>query len=375
VKHFDINPKPIIMKTKSTFLLFIMFMSYLLAGAQSTPTEITAEYGPPAEAGVWTYYTIPLTADTFNVDETTFQAVLASVTSFWVRTEMHSGVDVAGLDDVQIGSLYYSDFNASSEGWSSGGDGTMEWKSTGGMFGGWLQIGDWASGEWSYLIAPESWAGDWSSLNGQNINFWYKTDHPSYSAVVKITTGQIDRLVLNAIVSSTILPEDSVMMQLEVLPAPLEDITVSFSSSSQDCILVPDPITIPAGTSTASFYFKAAPEAEVGCQSVIEATSSGYLTSRMTMSVLDNYGIEEVDLSKAVSIFPNPCTGKFILSNTSDKKIQAVIMYDLSGNAIIDLQEGDLSNKEIDVTSLPAGIYFLRVFAEGKVVTSKLIIK
>jgi hypothetical protein len=316
-----------------------------------------------------------LTAETFNVDETTFEAVLANVTSFWVRTEMHSGVDVAGLDVVKVGSMYLSNFDASSEGWSSGGDGTMEWKPTGGYEGGWLQIGDWASGEWSYLIAPATWAGDWSSLNGQNIEFWYKTDHPSYAAVIKITTGQIDRLVINPIVSSTILPDDSVMMQLEILPAPSEDITVSFSTSDQSCIMVPDPITIPAGSSLATFYFVAAPGAEVGCQAVIEATSPGYLTSRITMMVLDNYGIDEEDLSKAISIFPNPCTGKFMLSNTSGKNIQQVMMYDLSGNAILNLKEGDLSNTEIDVTDKPAGIYFLRIFVESNVVTSKVIIK
>ncbi len=363
------------MKTRSTFLLIAFLMSFILAGAQSTPTEILAPYGPPAEANVWTKYTIPLTAETFNVDEITFQAVLANVTSFWVRTEMHSGVDVAGLDIVKVGTMFMSNFDASSEGWSSGGDGTMEWKPTGGYESGWLQIGDWASGEWSYLIAPSTWAGDWSSLNGQNIEFWYKTDHPSYAAEIKITTGQIDRLVLNTPVSNTILPEDSVMIQLEILPAPTTDITVSFSTSDQNCISVPDPITIQAGYSTASFYFVAAPGAEVGCQAVIEATSPGYLTSRITMAVLDNYGIDEVDLSKAISIFPNPCNGKFKLSNTSGKNIQQVLMYDLSGNAIVALKQGDLSNTGIDVSDNPAGIYFLRIFVEDKILTSKVIIE
>jgi hypothetical protein len=363
------------MKTKSTFLLIVFLSFCIIAGAQSTPTEITAEYGPPAEANVWEHFTIPLTAEAFNVDEPTFEAVLANVTSFWVRTEMHTGYDVAGLDVVKVGSTYLSNFDASSEGWSSGGDGTMEWFSTGGYEGGFLQIGDWASGIWSWLIAPATWTGDWSSLNGQNIEFWYKTDHPSYSAVVKITTGQIDRLVINTPFYNTILPDDSVMIQLEVMPAPEEDITVSFSTSNPGCITVPAPITILAGSSTVDVYFVAADGAEIGCESVIEATCNGYITSRITMRVLDNYGIEEVDLTKAITIFPNPCNGRFTLSNTSRKSIQQVLMYDLSGNAVLDLQEGDLSNTDIDVTDKPAGIYFLRVFVDGKVITSKVIIE
>jgi len=350
-------------------------MSFIMAGAQSTPDEITAEYGPPAEANVWEHFTIPLTAETFGVDETTFDAVLANVTSFWVRTEMHSGPDTAGLDVVQVGSAYLSNFDASSEEWSSGGDGTMEWFPVGGYDGGFIQISDWAAGVWSWLIAPASWAGDWSSLKGQNIEFWYYTDRPSYSAVVKITTGQIDRLVINTPYYNTILPDDSVLIQLEVLPAPEEDITVSFSSSNISCITVPAPITVPAGSSIANFYFSAADGAEIGCESVIEATCDGYITSRITMRVLDNYGIGEVDLNKAIAIFPNPCTGKFTLSNTSGKSIQQVMMYDLSGNSILDLQESDLSNSEIDVTGQASGIYFLRVFMDGKVITSKVIIE
>ena len=353
----------------------IFLISFIMAGAQTTPTEITADYGPPAEANVWTQYTIPLTAETFNVDETTFDAFLTSVTSFWIRTEMHTGSDIGGIDDVFIGTTYSENFNASADGWGSGGDGTMDWMPTGGYEGGFLQISDWATGDWHWLIAPSTWAGDWTSLKGQDINFWYKTNQPSYAAVVKITTGQIDRLVINTPVSSTILPNDSVMIQLEILPAPETDITVSFSTSDPGCILVPAPVTVQAGYSTAYFYFVAAPGAEVGCQAVIEATSPGYLTSRITMVVLDNYGIGEEDLSKSVSIFPNPCQGKFTLSNASGKNIQQVLMYDLSGNAILDLQESDLSNTEIDVSGKPAGIYFLRIFAEGRIITSKIVIE
>ncbi|MCK5338324.1 MAG: T9SS type A sorting domain-containing protein, partial [Bacteroidales bacterium] len=85
--------------------------------------------------------------------------------------------------------------------------------------------------------------------------------------------------------------------------------------------------------------------------------------------------IEEVDLTKAITIFPNPCVGKFTLSNTSGRSIQQMMMYDLSGNAILDLQEGDLSNAEIDVTDQSAGIYFLRIFVDGKVITLKVVIK
>lgn len=362
------------MKTKSTFLLLAALLTCITVIAQ-VPDVIYAEYGPPVEADEWEHYIIPLTAETFGVADTTFDAVLAGVSSIWFRTEMHSGPDTAGIDVVSIGTTYLSNFNGSSENWSSGGDGTMQWFPGGGYEGGFLQISDWASGVWSYLIAPASWSGDWSSLKGQNIEFWYKTDRPSYKGEVEIRTGQIDRLVINTPFFNSILPDDSVLIELEILPAPTEDIIVSFTTSNPACITVPAPITVPAGSSITTVYFHAADGAEVGCESVIEATCNGYITSRIAMNVLDNYGVEEENLSEAIGTYPNPCNGKFILSNTSGKNIQQLMMHNLSGKTVLNLEAGDLSNSEIVVAYLPAGIYFLRLFVDGTIVTSKIVIE
>jgi hypothetical protein len=288
---------------------------------------------------------------------------------------MHTGNDVGGIDDIWIGTTFSSSFDGSAEGWSSGGDGTMEWVSEGGYEGGFLQISDWATGDWHWLIAPSDWAGDWSEMIGQDIAFWYKTDRPSYSAIIKITTIPVNRLVITTPVSATILPDDSTMIKLEVLPVPEEDITVTFSTSNSACVIVPPPITVQAGNSSVNVYFVAASGAEVGCESVIEATSSGYLTSRITMMILDNFGIKEQNLDKMISVYPNPSTGKFILSNESRKSIYQLMMYDLAGNRIMDLSGHDLSNHEIDVSPYPPGIYFLRIFIENEVITSKIILK
>ncbi len=353
----------------------VFLLAFFPAGAQGTPEEITADYGPPAAANVWEKFTIPLTAETFGVDETTFAAAMANVTSFWIRTEMHTGSDVGGIDDVYIGTTYWSTFEGSSDGWSSGGDGTMEWMNEGGVEGGFLQISDWAVGDWHWLIAPSEWAGDWSSMIGQNIEFWYKTNQPTYAAIVKITTIPVERLVINTPVSPTILPDDSVLIELEVIPPPEEDITISFSTSNSSCVQVPPTATFLANHSTGYFYFTAAPGATIGCESVIEATCPGYLTSRITMIVLDNYGIGETDLDEAIAVYPNPCRDKFILGNSSREKISRLVIYSLTGNTVLDKEQADLSNVEIDVSGHSPGIYFLRIFAGDQVITTKLIRK
>ncbi len=363
------------MERKSTILFLALIISFILAGAQSTPTEITAFYGPPVLANTWEKYTIPLTAETFNVDETTFNAVLSNITSFWIRTEMHTGYDIGGIDDVNIGGTYVSHFYSSNEGWSSGGDGTMEWIWTGGVEGGFLQISDWASGDWHWLIAPITWSGDWSSLNGQNIEFWYKTDQPSYEAVIKLTSGVVNRLAITPSGGTAIQTNDSLFIHLEVVPTPTEDLTVMFYTSDYYCIRVPDPVTIPAGSSGVWVYFTAADDAVSGCTSVIEATSSGYLTSRITLTVLDNAGISEPEQEPELSVFPNPCKGKFNVSSISGKNIDRIIVCGLQGNTILDLEINDNNNTQIDVSGQPRGIYFLKVFVDGKILTSKIILE
>ena len=64
---------------------------------------ITAPFGPPSAANTWQRFTIPLTAATFNVDSATFQKVMSQVTLFRIRTEMHDGSDVGGVDNVAVG--------------------------------------------------------------------------------------------------------------------------------------------------------------------------------------------------------------------------------------------------------------------------------
>ncbi len=360
---------------KFTTLLIIFQGIVLINLAQTIPDELTADYGPPDQANVWTKYVIPLNAETFNTDETTFQAVMANITSFWIRTEMHTGNDVGGLDEVIIGNTYTSYFDISGEEWSSGGDGTMEWVPTDGVNGGFLQISDWATGDYHWLISPLSWAGNWSELIGQNIEFWFKTDRPSYGAAVKLVTNQVPRLVLNLPNSSTVPLYDSVLVEVNVSPTPTEDVIVSLTNSANSCISIPSSIVIPAGASLATVYVSTAVGAEIGCFSVIEAKSSGYLTSRMTIKVLGTAGINEPDADRKVFIHPNPGNGEFLISNRSGKNIERIKMYDLQGKVVFESNGKDLSNTMIRVDNQSPGIFFVKMYMQDEVFTTKMIIE
>lgn len=356
---------------KYTFLTFVFALAFVMAGAQ--PSELIAEYGPPEEANTWEKFTIPLTAETFNVDEADFEAAMANITSFWIRTEMHTGTDVGGIDNVQVGP-YFSDFTTSSQGWSSGGDGTMAWIQDGGYEDGFLQISDWATGEWHWLIAPSDWAGDWSDLIGTDIEFWYKTNQPSYNAEIKLTTEPVDRLVINTPVSSVIPPNDSIMIEVEVLPAPESDLTVSFSSSETSCVMVPESVVVPAGTSLTEVYFSAAPDATLGCESVVEATAPDYLTSRTTLRVEEGFGISEDELAEKINIYPNPNQGIFNITTEDGLRINRALLFDVQGNLVREF-EADVLDKPIDMSRQAKGLYFLHLYTDKHKINTKLMIE
>jgi hypothetical protein len=357
---------------KNAIALLIIGLSFSIV--LQAQTELTAEYGPPAEASVWEKFTIPLTAETFGVEQSEFEAAMANITSFWIRTEMHTGSDVGGIDDVAVGGELISNFDFSYEGWSSGGDGTMEWVQDGGVEGGFLQISDWATGDWHWLIAPASWSGDWSAYIGQDIEFWYQTNRPSYAAVIKLTTAPINRLVINAPTGNFVPPNDSVMVQLEVTPQAEEDMIVTFTTSNNSCITVPSSATIPAGESSVELYFTAAEGATEGCTSVIEASYPGYITSRITMKAEDHSSVPDDVYPMELRVFPNPSSGIIIVSEESGININRIIVYDLLGNAVKDIQTGH-NPVSVDLSTEPRGMYFIRIKAGDKITTSKILLE
>jgi hypothetical protein len=80
-------------------------------------------------------------------------------------------------------------------------------------------------------------------------------------------------------------------------------------------------------------------------------------------------GMEGVSVSK-VSVYPNPV--KHDLYIQSDYPVEKVEIYNQSGVCV--LADKDYSGKT-DVSSLPAGVYYVRVYANGVPETKKIIIE
>lgn len=68
-------------------------------------------------------------------------------------------------------------------------------------------------------------------------------------------------------------------------------------------------------------------------------------------------------------IYPNPASES--VSIQSDKPIQKVELYSAAGN----LMKTDFNGKQLNLTTVPKGIYFVKIYSEKDVITKKLMIK
>ena len=274
--------------TREKLMRFLTIFLALLSGVGAATAQsgqlISAPYGPPAQANQWQKFTVPLTAETFGVSADEFGAVMSDVRMFRIRTEMQDGVDVGGVDQVIVGDRFMSNFDSGLEGWSAAGDGTMEWIPAGGISDGYLQISDWASGDWHYAVAPLNWAGDWSGLIGQNLEFYFKTDQPAYASVVEISSIAEKRLILAAS-SLTLYPGASAVISVTLSEKTPTGLAVSLNSYNAGCVEIPASVVIPANQNRAEFTAVAPATADEGCFSVITASADGFGSARLTIKV------------------------------------------------------------------------------------------
>lgn len=85
-------------------------------------------------------------------------------------------------------------------------------------------------------------------------------------------------------------------------------------------------------------------------------------------------GINDIERSNNLIIYPNPTSSKFILESTETLKGSRIDLLDISGLLLqsIKLSGNSLSN-EIDISNYPSGTYFIRLTNKDEVVFKKII--
>jgi len=87
-------------------------------------------------------------------------------------------------------------------------------------------------------------------------------------------------------------------------------------------------------------------------------------------------GINELQQMESINAYPNPSSGVFQIAN--DKyRISKVEVYNVFGQKVYATSNGSYqTSNEIDLSSQPKGIYFMKVISEGNIIgTGKLIVE
>jgi len=84
-------------------------------------------------------------------------------------------------------------------------------------------------------------------------------------------------------------------------------------------------------------------------------------------------GINDIVNENAITIFPNPTTGKLRIEN-GELKIEKIELFDLAGKIILSHPLiTSSSHQELDMTNLSAGIYLITIHTEKGIVHKKVV--
>ncbi len=78
--------------------------------------------------------------------------------------------------------------------------------------------------------------------------------------------------------------------------------------------------------------------------------------------------VEDFNLAETVSVFPNPVSETLTISIASNIKVKKVELYSISGQKLL-----ETSAKQLNMSDLSAGIYFVKVISEKGSVTKKIV--
>jgi plastocyanin len=111
--------------------------------------------------------------------------------------------------------------------------------------------------------------------------------------------------------------------------------------------------------------------------------ASGGMKGKITVNAVSGIGDNEAG-KQLFSLYPNPTSGKFILQFleqgskpgpfTGSESPLSLEISDMVGNKVFNLQDIRITEPaQIDITSLPDGIYFVRINENKKIYTTKLV--
>lgn len=102
----------------------------------------------------------------------------------------------------------------------------------------------------------------------------------------------------------------------------------------------------------------------------INYSVSGYNSLLFHINEQESLSINDIKYVNNIILYPNPVTDELNVYNNSDSAIENIEVYNMLGEKI--LSEINTDNK-FDISSLPSGIYLVKVILENEILTTKVI--
>ena len=95
---------------------------------------------------------------------------------------------------------------------------------------------------------------------------------------------------------------------------------------------------------------------------------------RRTVVVEDMFmGINSLNNSGKIKIYPNPSNGKFTIDVENGSAIQTIKVYSIIGSLVKEISvSGTNKSIDIDMTGINEGMYIVKVEGAGKTFTQKI---
>jgi PKD repeat protein len=109
----------------------------------------------------------------------------------------------------------------------------------------------------------------------------------------------------------------------------------------------------------------------------IDSCGPGLPSDGKVVNVKNTIGVQEIN-GNGITIFPNPGNGKFTISFTGNFTDVNIRIINTMGSAIYTDNNIRVSGKlshDLDLSTIPAGIYFLKVQTDNRTIIRKLVIR
>lgn len=104
----------------------------------------------------------------------------------------------------------------------------------------------------------------------------------------------------------------------------------------------------------------------------ITSFGNGMKVANLSATDVSTYLFKE---EEPFTVFPNPAKSKFIVRSSFDNLLSRIEMWNTTGKIIFKKNIDNAHELITDVAMLPRGVYFVKLFSEGKITTVKMLLE